>query len=138
MTAAFDGHSATEHAEAAADAVRAINHITGRPAGLTYPSEAYRIVGQLATVAARLPQACEQITRQLRRWSDAGQVGIDAGTTWAGNPAGAVLDALAGLDEAAVAAEHLYAGLDQASGALCYAHYTGPDLDDGRERGVGA
>lgn len=137
MTAVFDGRTATEHAEAAADAVRAINHITGWPAGLTYPSEAYRVLGQLATVAARLPQACEQIARQLRRWSDAGQVGVDAGTTWAGNPAGAVLDALAGLDEGAGAAEHLYAGLDQASAALCYAHYTGPEPEGG-ERGVGA
>ena len=137
MTALFDGRSAAEHAEAATEAVRAINHITGWPAGLTYPAEAYRVLGQLATVAARLPQACEQIARQLRCWSDARHIGIDTGTTWAGNPSGAVLDALAGLDEAAVAAEHLYAGLDQASAALCYAHYTGPEPDD-RERGVGA
>jgi hypothetical protein len=51
MTAVFDGRSATEHAEAAAEAIRAINHITGWPTVLTYPSAAYCVLGQLATLS---------------------------------------------------------------------------------------
>jgi hypothetical protein len=133
MTALFDGRSATEHAEAAAEAVRAINHITGWPPGrgLAYPSEAYRVLGQLATVAARLPQACTQIIRQLITWDSAGQLGFDPGTTYAGHPAAAVVDAMHRLDDAVRAARYLEHALAEATHVLTYAHHTdpGPELD---------
>jgi hypothetical protein len=137
MTAVFDGRTATEHAEAATDAVRAINHITGRPAGLDYPSEAYTILGHLAAVAAMLPQACMQIDRTLARWHAAEPIGIDRGTKWAGDPAGAVLAARAGLACAGVTAQQLYAALHEAAEAVAYGHYTGAEPDDGG-RAVGA
>jgi hypothetical protein len=139
MTAAFDGRSATEHAEAAAEAVRAINHITGWPAGhgLSYPSDAYAVVERLAALAAMLPQACMQIDRTLARWHAAEQIGIDRGTKWAGDPAGAVLAARAGLACAGVAAQQLYAALHEAAEAVAYGHYTGAEPDDGVS-GVGA
>jgi hypothetical protein len=129
MTALFDGRTATEHADAA-DAVRAINHITGWPTGLTYPSEAYTVLGQLATLAARLPQACTQITRQLITWNSAGQLGFDPGTTHAGHPAAAVVDAMHRLDDAARAARYLEHALAEATHVLTYAHHTDPDPDD--------
>jgi hypothetical protein len=131
MTALFDGRTATEHAEAAADAVRAINHITGWPPGqgLACPSEAYRVLGQLATVAARLPRACEQITRQLVTWDSAGQLGFDPGTAHAGHSAAAVVDAMHRLDDAARAARYLEHALAEATHVLAYAHHTDLDLD---------
>src|SRR6266496_4395540 len=127
MTAVFDGRTATEHAEAATDAVRAINHITGWPAGLAYPSEAYRVLGQLATVAARLPQACKQITRQLITWDSAGLIGFDPGTTYAGHTVAAVVDAMHRLDDAARAARYLEHTLAEATHVLTYAHHAAPN-----------
>jgi hypothetical protein len=86
MTALFDGGNATEHAEAAADAVRAINHITSWPAALGDPAEAYTVLGHLAAVAAMLPQAFVQISRQVTAWHDAGLIGIDPGTRYHDSP----------------------------------------------------
>jgi hypothetical protein len=133
MTAVLDGRTAAVPADAAADAVRAINHITGWPRGLVYPSETYRVLGQLATVAARLPQACEQIARKLAIWRDAGHLGIDPGTRHVGDPAAAVRAATTGLDDAATTAARLSEAQHEAAAALAYAHYTGPDLDDVQE-----
>jgi hypothetical protein len=132
----FDGLTAVEHAEAAAEAIRAINHLTINDTALGYPSDAWRLVGQLATLTARLPQAFEQITGQLNRWQQAGLIGIDPGTRYAGDPATAV--ATAGLvltESATVAAAALHSALTIAGEALTYAHYTGPDIEhDDTER----
>jgi hypothetical protein len=129
MTALFDGRSATEHAEAATEAVRAINHINSSQNVLDKPSEAYRVLGQLATLAARLPQACKQITRQLITWDSAGQLGFDPGTTYAGHSAAAVVDAMHRLDDAARAARYLEHVLAEAAHVLTYAHHTDPAPD---------
>jgi hypothetical protein len=139
MTAQFDGRNATEHAKAATEAVRAINHHPGWPAehGLSNPSDAYAVVERLAPLAAMLPQACMQIDRTLARWHAAEQIGIGPGTKWAGDPAGAVLAARAGLACAGVTAQQLYAALHDTAEAVAYAHYTGAEPDDGG-RGVGA
>ncbi|HEY3718414.1 MAG TPA: hypothetical protein VGL39_28150 [Jatrophihabitantaceae bacterium] len=123
----FDGRDVREHAAAAAEAVRAINHITGWPHGMTYPSDAYSVLSRLAAVAAMLRQAFGQIDRQLAAWHAAGHVGIDRGTPFAGNPSGALATVTAALDEAAAGAEHLYVGLDHAGQTLSAAHWTGPD-----------
>lgn len=130
MTALFDGRNATEHAAAAAEAARAINHITGWPAGLTYPSDAYQVLGDLARAAAMLPQACRQIADQLDDWHAAGLIGIDPATRYAGDPGAAVLATTSGLDEAATTARRVSAVLDDAAHALAWAHWTGPNLDD--------
>ena len=127
---AFDGRDVREHAEAAADAVRAINHITGWPDGLAYPSDAYAVLGQLATVAARLPQACHQIAAQLAGWHAAGHIGIDPGTRYADNPTGALDAATRALGDAAATAGRLYGALHDAAQALAFAHWTGPDQHD--------
>jgi hypothetical protein len=140
MTAVFDGRSATEHAEAATDAVRAINHITSWPAGLDDPSEAYTVLGHLAAVAAMLPQAFVQISRQVTAWHDAGLIGIDPGTRYHGFTGEAVADLHAALTVAADAACALYGALTHATNVLAHAHHLDPDRDTDadRERGVGA
>jgi len=88
------------------------------------------VLGQLATVAARLPQACQQITAQLAGWRDAGLIGIDPGTRYSDNPAGAVHAATTALDDAAATARRLYGALHDAAEALAFAHWTSPDPDD--------
>jgi hypothetical protein len=129
--AVFDGKTATEHAEDAAQAIRAINHLTFHASALAYPSDAWRLIGQLNVLAARLPQAFRQIAHLLQRWQDAGQVGIDPGTRYAGNPALAIATAEIHLTEdATVAAGQLAEALDVVWEALTYAHHIDPDTDD--------
>jgi hypothetical protein len=59
----FDDATVVEHAAAAAEAVRAINHLTRggpMPAPLVY-----EVLGHLKEAAHRLPQALDQITTAL-------------------------------------------------------------------------
>jgi hypothetical protein len=126
----FNGLTACEHAEAAAEAIRAINHVTLHNAALPYPSDAYRLIGALITLAERLPQALEQAAQRLTRWQQAGELGIDPGTDYAGDPDRAAVEAVAGLHAAAIAAGQLRDALSQARRALTYAHYIDPAGDD--------
>jgi hypothetical protein len=130
MTAVFDGRTAADHAEAATDAVRAINHITSWPAGLDDPSEAYTVLGHLAAVAARLSQAFVQISRHISTWHNAGLLGIDPGTRYHGFTDEAVTDLDADLTVAADAACALYGALTHATNVLAHAHHTDPAPDD--------
>ena len=123
---AFDGKTACEHADEAAAAIRAINHLTCDDTALPFPADAYRLLGLLATMAGRLPQAFGQVTRQLNRWHEDDLIGIDPGTRYAGDPDRAVRDAVTGLARAIRAAGQLSEALDLALHALTYAHYTGP------------
>jgi hypothetical protein len=138
MTALFDGRSATEHAEAATDAVRAINHITSSPTGLDDPAEAYTMLGHLVAVAAMLPQAFVQISRHVTAWHDAGLIGIDPGTRYHDFTGEAVTDLDAALTVAADAACALYGALTHATNVLAYAHQVDPGRDTDEQRGVGA
>jgi hypothetical protein len=138
MTALFDGRTATEHAEAATDAVRAINHITSWPAGLNDPAEAYTVLGHLAAVAAMVPQAFVQISRQVTAWHDAGLIGIDPGTRYHGFTGEAVADLDAALRVAADAACALYGALNHAVSVLAHAHHVDPDRNADDQREVGA
>ena len=125
-TSAFDGKTACEHADDAAAAIRAINHLTSHDTALPVPAAAYRLLGSLATMAARLPQAFEQVTQQLNRWHQDDLIGIDPGTSYAGDPDRAVRDAVTGLARASRAAGQLSEALDLALHPLTYAHSTGP------------
>jgi hypothetical protein len=126
----FDGLTACEHAEAAAEAIRAINHVTLHDTAVPYPADAYRLVGALITLAERLPQALRQTAQRITRWQDAGELGIDPGTDYAGDPDRAAVDTVAGLLAAAIAAGHLRDTLSQARRAITYAHYVDPAGDD--------
>jgi hypothetical protein len=123
----FDGRDVREHAIDADESIRAINHITGWPHGMTYPSDAYTVISNLAALAAKLPQAFRQIDHTLHRWNAAGHVGIDRGRTYEGNPGGAVAETSRALAEAGNSAAELYTALDEAVQLLAGAHWTGPD-----------
>jgi hypothetical protein len=126
-TAVFDGKTAVEHGQDAAEAIRAINHLTINHGALPFPSEAWRLLGQLSLLAARLPQAFEQITTQLRSLQRDGRIGIDPGTQFAGQVDLAVATAAIELtDHAVVAAAELAEALTNAHHALTYAHYIHP------------
>src|SRR6266536_2443939 len=125
--------SVIEHADAAAKAIRAINHLT-LWGGLAYPAEAYQLLGDLATLAYRLPQALAQLARQLDDWHTAGRVRIDPGTEFADNPGLAIATATSYLrDDAVPTAERLAAALNQAQQSLAYASYTDTDEQAGGE-----
>jgi O-acetylhomoserine/O-acetylserine sulfhydrylase-like pyridoxal-dependent enzyme len=126
----FDGLTACEHAEAAAEAIRAINHLTLHDGALPYPSDAYRLLGGLITLAERLPQALQQTAQRVNRWQDAGELGIDPGTDYAADPDRAAAEAIAGLHAAAIAAGQLRDALSQARRAITYAHYNDPTTDE--------
>jgi len=128
----FDGLTACEHAQAAAEAIRAINHVTLHNTALPYPSDAHRLLGALITLAERLPQALQQTAQRITRWQHAGELGIDPGTDHAGDPDRAAVDAVAGLHAGAIAAGQLRDALSQARRAISYAHYTDPAGADSR------
>jgi hypothetical protein len=138
----FDGKTALEHAETAAEALRALNHITAWPGGgLAYLADAHAVLGSLSVLAMRLPQACGQLASQLQKWHAAGRVGIDRGTRYADDPGLAVSTACQHLtDDAPVAAHQLHDALDAAHSAITYAHYldhptnNDPDTEHGTSR----
>jgi hypothetical protein len=103
-----------DNADAAAEAVRAINHLTRSPRdGWQYPGDAYSTVGNLAHMAMMLPQALEQISRLIADLNEAGRLRSDK------DQLGQDLrDTVMGLEEARIAAEKLYAGLNRAHSGL--------------------
>jgi hypothetical protein len=130
----FNGKTAIEHAAAAAEAIRAINHLTRHASALPYPCDAYAVLGRLAWMASMLPQACQQITQRLEKLDDDGLIGIDPGTHYAGQPALAVATCAEHLEaDALPAAAQLHTALEAAQLAIAYAHYTGPDGNDEAE-----
>jgi hypothetical protein len=125
----FDGRDVREHATAADEAIRAINHITGWPnAGMTYPQDADDVIAGLMTMASRLPRALGQIASRIRSWYVAGEFGIDAGSEYADDPPVAFHHAFFGLtDDVAPAAVALYEALEAVHAVLAHAHHIGPD-----------
>jgi hypothetical protein len=117
--------SPAELAGKAAEAVRALNHATLPGAGgLDYPAGAYEVTGQLAVLAARLPQVLAQILAFLQEQAAAGRIQVVAGQH-AGDPA-AMLAALTGdMDAAAASARRLHQALDAAQNHLTWAAATG-------------
>jgi hypothetical protein len=116
-------------AEQAADAVRALNHLT-RPAAaeLTGPGDVYDLLAALAAMSCQLPQLLTQLGRWLdtehaasrlqlagnpcARTTDA--VTTDAVTTYDVTTDDVITAARACLTQAADAAEHLERALDAA------------------------
>ena len=136
MTAPYDfttpGEPARprDHAEAAAEAIRALNHATivsGDPAGYQWPSDVDSVIGNLQLLAERLPQALQQARDWLADQLDAGRVGHDdparkatfAAATVVGylNEAEVCADALATtLAKARRESSHLTGVVDDATG----------------------
>lgn len=110
-----DPKAPSELADAAAEAVRALNHATQstRP-GWEYPSDAYDVVGDLLTMTHRLPQLLEQVDAHIRRLAGGDHIRSDRG----GNGADEVAAALDGLARASEDAVTMAAALDTVHGAL--------------------
>lgn len=73
-------------ADRAAEALRALNYLTlAAPAagvpGWEGVDDIYRVLGELRTIADRLPQVCDQLVAGLRRLGDRRAWRSDEGTT---------------------------------------------------------
>ena len=114
---------AADHAATAAEAVRALNHLTLGRRALAEPAELDQLVAELAIMAARLPQ----LLRQLRGWLEAeqhtGRLRSDDTT----HPARIVDRAAAELTNAGHAAHDLGRALDNAHQHLAHLAATEPD-----------
>jgi hypothetical protein len=107
-------------ADAAGDAIRALNHTTiGSQADWEYPGDAYSVVGGLSYMAGMLPQAIDQIAQLLKRLEQEGYLKSDRDTL--ADDLEATHD---GLTIAAGAAETLRGALDRAQNGLGGAAYT--------------
>ena len=72
-----DDATITALAQITAEAIRALNHATIPHAALTEPATVYRVLGELATAAHRLPQLCSQLARWLAEENAAGRLADD-------------------------------------------------------------
>jgi hypothetical protein len=100
-----------QHADAAYEAIRAINHLTYT----TYPAPVvYRTLGNLKGVGHLLPQALQQLGAGLTRSLSELDVYEDDGS----DPAESVTRARAYLEEAAVLAGQVGELLEKAQGAI--------------------
>ena len=131
------GKTAVEHAHDAAEAIRAINHLSFHDNSLPYPSDAWRLINALASTAYRLSQALRQTGQLVRDKHARGEIGIDHGTDYAGEVNAAVRDCLAGLADAGHATAQLADALERAAGPLTYAHYINPIAQTDDDAGEG-
>jgi hypothetical protein len=131
--------SASEHAQAAAESIRALNHVSfpRSDVGYEWPSDVDSVVIALRSLAARLPQALEQAGRWLATAHAAGRVGHDrmpapsqAGAQDAVSVDAAVAEVVTALEDAARFAELLERALGRAQRVT--SHLTGVFPSDGR------
>lgn len=110
--------TAAETAEQAAEAIRTLNHSThpsdGAP-GLKYPSDVYAMLGELASMAHRLPQLLDQSSGWLEH--HVREIEVHGGM-FDGDPVAAVATAQAVLADAVTAAQALARHLDDAHNVL--------------------
>jgi hypothetical protein len=107
-----------QHADDAAEAIRALNHTT-LGGGYEWPGDVYAVLGSLHAMAYRLPQALDQAITWLETARIAGRIGHDHGI----NPTPTVHEAVGGLVQAAIYARKLAHALEEAH--TCTAHLTG-------------
>lgn len=107
-------------ADAAAEAVRALNHATlPGAAGLAEPADVYTVLGALTTLAARLPQALAQLQRYLDAECDAGRLRVVDGEH-EGDPVAAITACAAWTADATAGAQLLHAALHHAHNTLAW------------------
>ncbi|MFD8034681.1 hypothetical protein ACFV3F_39310 [Streptomyces sp. NPDC059717] len=107
-------------AEAAAEAIRGLNHLTRAPrTDWQYPGDAYATVASLATLTFRLPQAFAQIAQFIERLAREDHIRSAKGSDGADDVAAAIAALRKAQDNAEVLAEHLDA-THSALGPLAY------------------
>jgi hypothetical protein len=124
-------------ARRAAEAVRALNHATLSGSGYVWPGDVDDVIGELQTLAERLPQALGQAVRFLEDAHGAGRVGHDTDPAAVGV---AVAELVGDLDRAGRDVAELAASLRCARANSC--HLTGighdsnehEDEDDNEDR----
>jgi len=105
----------TQLADDAAEAIRALNHVTMSPRdGWKFPADAYSVIGNLRELAQRLPQLLQQTEVFLQDLADGDHIRSDRG----GNGAAEVNAALDAIDRAREDALSMEAALDTAHSAL--------------------
>ena len=102
-----------EIARQAAEAIRALNHLTHGGGELTSPSEVRDIIASLGLMGQGLPQLCEELARFLVTHHEDGQVAHDSGQ----DPDLSVTEVTEALAAAAQAADMMTAALDEAHNA---------------------
>jgi hypothetical protein len=121
------GGASLECAEAAAEALRALSHASGTDTGvLAGPVEVHAVLGALARLAARLPQALVQLLDLVAAEHTAGTLQVVNGLH-VGAPAAAVTDLARHLCWAATSAQALHTALEQAQATLTWAASAHPD-----------
>lgn len=102
-----------ELADMASEAIRALNHATFVPGDLPVP-DAYRVVGGLSEMTARLPQLLEQLSRNLQARVELDGLRLDSyGVQRYTSPGAAIGIAQLSLAEAITAARTLATSLDE-------------------------
>jgi hypothetical protein len=114
-----DPSTAREAAGAAAEAVRALNHLTIRPPTAGEPgwaelADVYAVVGELRVLVERMPQAFDQLARVF------GDPGVEYGVDDDSDPADAVRAAGTTLLAARRQATDLAGTVTRAHGALSH------------------
>ena len=112
----FDDYT-IDLAAAYAETVRVLNHATMYRDGMSWPSTAYSVVGNLAAGAAGLRQLLDQIGVFLDREDAAGRLGDDRRRP-TGDPATTLAAAHVHLTAARLAAAALSVALGEAHSAL--------------------
>lgn len=100
-----------EVAEAAAQCVRVLNHLTRDHAALEYPAEADTLIRYLSSAAARLPQLLVQVGAWLEQEAADGRIRVIRGE----DPVTVVIAAQLRLERAAQIAAELQEALDFAA-----------------------
>ena len=94
-----------------------MNHATRHREALEYPSDVDRVVRELSSAAARLPQLLSQVGAWLEH-EDAERIAVPSGE-YQGNPLLAVATARIRLDMASAIAAALQEALDDAARVTC-------------------
>lgn len=120
MTAGTGELTPAQLGEQAAQAVRALNHLTRPSVGaLTDPAELCELIAELACVAGRLPQLLGQLSGWLHSEERAGRLRVDA-CSLQPDPAAAVAAAIDCLIRASDCAQHTGRALNAAQQTLTH------------------
>lgn len=126
-------HHTVEIADHAAESIRALNHLTQQPAAQALaPADIDQVVAVLSQAADRLPQLLRQIGDLLHHRQKAGLLRVDQ-TSPLSDPASAVTQAAAALQQAAGDASNAGRALDAAHQILAHLA-TSTDGSEGFDR----
>jgi len=112
-----DPETVTEYGDALAELVRALNHVTRHHEAMGYPSDADRLIRNVETAVARLPQMLQQVAGWLAEEHADGRIRMAAGAEFT-QTALAVLAVEAKLKKAEAHAEAFRRMLAEAASVM--------------------